>query len=636
MKVVKVFAALFFAVSSLHLAAQPHGGGKPLSTGASLAEQPYQLLTPPNVERLREEDRSHPGFRFAAPIHTDLDLDNSGEWAQLPNGDRLWTLKLRAPGAKALAALYDDFFLPPGAKLFMLSEDGSRVLGAYTHHNNSRTGRFLTGFIPGETAVIEYFEPADQYGQGWFRIFRVDYAYDHPAGAEAKDANSNDDPGFGVSWPCHLNAACPPGDTLEQQKRSVCRILMVAEEGTGYCTGTLLNNARNNGVPYVISAQHCIGNFTALWDLWRFDFNYQSSTCSNPAEEPAFQSMLGCDHRSGRVENDFMLLELFYSIPASYQAFFAGWDRSSDVPSRSVFIHHPLADIKKITLDTHPAVIQNTSINWGGGFITPAMHHFKVLPAIGTYQFNSSGAGLFNQNKRFTGQLTGGYNSCDSTVAYFGRMALAWNGGGASITRLRDWLDPDNTGIMTLDGIENPANPMVAISGTVRTEAGVPIPGVQVWIQNTSADTVTTGADGTFGFPPIEPGQPLVLQFLKDNNHPNGVSTQDVIRIQRQILGIENLDSPYKQFAADVNVSGSVSTLDLIHIRRLILTVTDRFPDITSWQFFPANYSFADPDNPFGELIPNIVSLGVLQQNIELSITGIKSGDVNESANPQN
>ncbi|HRD80170.1 MAG TPA: hypothetical protein PLL53_05380, partial [Saprospiraceae bacterium] len=70
-------------------------------------------------------------------------------------------------------------------------------------------------------------------------------------------------------------------------------------------------------------------------------------------------------------------------------------------------------------------------------------HHFRVRPDIGSFQVGSSGAGLFNQNKRFVGQLHGGFSTCDSTVAYFGRMALAWNGGGSPITRLRDWLDPD-------------------------------------------------------------------------------------------------------------------------------------------------------------------------------------------------
>ncbi|HRD80169.1 MAG TPA: hypothetical protein PLL53_05375, partial [Saprospiraceae bacterium] len=124
---------------------------------------------------------------------------------------------------------------------------------------------------------------------------------------------------------------------MQEQRRSACRIIIVVAEGSGYCTGTLVNNVRNNGVPYVISGFHCMDGYTPLWDLWRFDFRYQSSTCTNPATEPGFQSMLGCDNRAGRRENDFLLLELFQNIPVSYQAYFAGWDRSTNVPARSTY-----------------------------------------------------------------------------------------------------------------------------------------------------------------------------------------------------------------------------------------------------------------------------------------------------------
>ncbi len=639
MKAGKAIAAFVIGISAFPLFAQPSSGGLPWGLApdfaASVREMKAQQFSPPDISRLRQEDEQNPGFRFSAPLAADLDMGNSGTWSTLPNGDRFWTLKLQAPGAKALAALYDDFYLPPGARLFMYSEDGTQVLGAYTHRNNSRSGRFLTGFIRGETAVIEYFEPASQYGEGWLHLFRVDYAYEPLLPGDDKSAQVNDF-GFGASWACHPNVACPPGDTLLQQRRSVCRIMVVTAQGIGDCTGTLVNNTNNNGVPYVITGFHCMDGFTPLWDLWRFDFQYQSPTCANPATEPPFQSMLGCDNRAGRRENDFLLLELFYNIPGSYQAFFAGWDRSSAVPSRSVYMHHPLGDIKKISVDTHAAVIQNTPIQWNNQVTTPTAHHFRVRPDIGSFQVGSSGAGLFNQNKRFVGQLHGGFATCDSTVAYFGRMTLAWNGGGSDLTRLRDWLDPANRDTMTWNGIENPVNATIALNGNIRTENGVPIPGVKVWIEGVTNDTLISDAMGAFTFPVLNPGQSYTLRFLKDNNHANGVTTQDVIRIQRQILNIENLSTGYKQFAADANASGGVSTMDVIHIRRLILTIADRFPDNTSWQFFPANYVFTDPLRPFTELVPNQMVLGPLFQNTTVQVTGVKTGDVNDTAAPGN
>jgi hypothetical protein len=190
---------------------------------------------------------------------------------------------------------------------------------------------------------------------------------------------------------------------------------------------------------------------------------------------------------------------------------------------------------------------------------------------------------------------------------------------------------------VSIAGIENPAaGSVITLTGTVHTESGTPIPGVKIWLEGMLRDTATTGALGEFTFPLLDPGMEYTLGFLKDSPHGNGVSTQDVIRIQRQILSIENLTSAYKQLAADVNQSGSVSTLDVILMRRIILTIMDRFPDVSSWQFFPADYNFDDPLHPFGELTPNRVPIGMLTESISVNITGVKSGDVNESAIPSN
>src|SRR5690606_7190306 len=139
------------------------------------------------------------------------------------------------------------------------------------------------------TAIIEYYEPLPARGQGRFRIFRVDHAYRRELESAAL-LNF----GFGTAWDCHKNANCPEGDPWEKQKRSACRVLMVLEEGTGYCSGTLINNTEEDGTPYILSAYHCQEGYTPVYDLWRFDFSYQSSGCANPASEPLPNSVLGC------------------------------------------------------------------------------------------------------------------------------------------------------------------------------------------------------------------------------------------------------------------------------------------------------------------------------------------------------
>ena len=48
--------------------------------------------------------------------------------------------------------------------------------------------------------------------------------------------------------------------------------------------------------------------------------------------------------------SDFTLVELNTSIPSSYNAFYAGWDRGSGLNSSGVSIHHPDGSAKKYQL----------------------------------------------------------------------------------------------------------------------------------------------------------------------------------------------------------------------------------------------------------------------------------------------
>lgn len=75
---------------------------------------------------------------------------------------------------------------------------------------------------------------------------------------------------------------------------------------------------------------------------------------------------------------------------------------------------------------------------------------------IGVTEPGSSGSPLFDQEGRIIGQLFGGGAACAGTndngaFDYYGRVGVSWEGGGTSSTRLRDWLDPQNSGRDTMD-----------------------------------------------------------------------------------------------------------------------------------------------------------------------------------------
>ena len=71
----------------------------------------------------------------------------------------------------------------------------------------------------------------------------------------------------------------------------------------------------------------------------------------------------------------------------------------------------------------------------------------------------------------------------------------------------------------------------------------------------------------------------------------DGVSTLDLILIQRHILGIEKLSSPYKLIAADVDGNGRITATDLAQLRRHVLGLAQSSGD-NSWVFVPQNYEF--------------------------------------------
>ena len=317
--------ALLLLLSTIGLQAQIPIGGTPPSlesdkrTIFSQLQDQIRLLPELDLNRILQEDAEGPGIRFAAPLEVDFSLQNAGEWTDLPNGDRVWRLYVVSRGAKALLAFYRDLYLPEGAELYMYTPDGQQVLGPYTGRDNPADGRFMTGLLYGAEAVIEYLEPADVQGQGRLRIDRIDHAYKPVAQSERTGARNF---GYGASLDCHLGADCALADPVATVKSSSCRIIVVVEEGSGYCTGNLVNNTAEDGTPYIYTGFHCMDGYTPIFTLWRFDFQYRVAGCTPAANEPQFYSLTGSTFRAGRRENDFLLLELDKEVPANFSPYF--------------------------------------------------------------------------------------------------------------------------------------------------------------------------------------------------------------------------------------------------------------------------------------------------------------------------
>jgi len=176
-----------------------------------------------------------------------------------------------------------------------------------------------------------------------------------------------------------------------------------------------------------------------------------------------------------------------------------------------------------------------------------------------------------------------------------------------------------------------PTAPAVAVRGIVETEAGQPV--AQVIVCNQPQQV--TGPPGTFE---ILAGAACLAGGLnpkRDGSPLNGVSTFDLVLINRHILGIETLNSPYKMIAADVNNSRSVSTADIVALRKLILGIDTDLTNVDSWRFVPADFTFPNPQNPFQTVFPEGVAVTPGAAPQVSNFIGLKVGDVNGNALPE-
>ena len=168
------------------------------------------------------------------------------------------------------------------------------------------------------------------------------------------------------------------------------------------------------------------------------------------------------------------------------------------------------------------------------------------------------------------------------------------------------------------------------IVGEVHTEDLRMVSEVEVDLDGSPFETMTDD-DGQYAFPSMTAEGSYIVVPTKDINYLNGVSTADLVAIQKHILGTHRLDSPYKMIAADTDNSGSVTTIDLIELRKLILGIYDELPDNTSWRMVDAGYSFVDPYDPFSYDFPEDYEIYDLNGNMVIDFVGVKIGDVNNS-----
>lgn len=177
-----------------------------------------------------------------------------------------------------------------------------------------------------------------------------------------------------------------------------------------------------------------------------------------------------------------------------------------------------------------------------------------------------------------------------------------------------------------------------SLVGRILTEKGNPVPEVALQLELVDETrTFQTTFQGKFSFESLPSCKVSGLALTKEDNIRNGLSTLDIIFIQKHILGLEPFDTPYKMIAADADRSGSVSVQDIIAFRKVILGLSSEFPNNTVWRFIPAALQFDNPANAIVEEIPDVLNFNSgLAGGMVRDFVAVKTGDVNASAKLEN
>jgi len=458
-------ALLGLAALAAPARAQLEAGGRPLAADRPPRETPTLELPALDVDELLREDAAAPAgapARFGVPRELGAGPDDAGVWEELPDGSRVWRLRVRSVGARSIGLAFDRWRLPRGAELYVHDDAGSRWFGAFTPANDPPGERMTIRPFPGEAASLELRVPSG--GEGLeLRLAEIVHDYrGFYALAESAAVAPAGEPSPARLDPssCTIDVRCPEGAGWEAQ---VDATVLVVVGGT-LCSGSLVANTARDGAQLLLSAYHC-----GRLDGAVFVFRYERSLCGNgPAPQTA--SVQGSIELAADAALDVRLVQIPAPIPPTWRVRSAGWDRRPDPPASTATIHHPRGQPKAISLDLDPPV--KTAERWR-----------VVQWDAGVTEPGSSGAPLYDEAGRLRGQLCCGLATCGHPFDDdFGALVDAW-------PLLAPWLDPLGTGELAIDGFDPNA-----ATGPPRIDAVEPDP-IECLIPGTAATVAVLGAE---------------------------------------------------------------------------------------------------------------------------------------------
>ena len=475
----------------------------------------------------RKPDRA-PAFAEVRPV--DVRPSTHGNWTDNADGNSVWQLRVVSPTAHSLNLGFTEFRMPTGGELYLTTgrKDNWQTQGPYTPADNEVHNQLWTPMLNGDQLVINVTVPTAEREN--LRLWLTQVNHDFLDFDRQVKSGS-----------CNVDVVCGAADgfPIVDLYRDIIRSVAVISTGGGtFCTGFLVNNTLNDGTPYFMTANHCginAGNAPSLVTYW----NFENSTCRAPGSGASggngdgalTTNNTGAIWRASNPASDMTIVELDDPVNPNANAFFAGWDNSYNVPTDTVIaVHHPSTDEKRISF-----TFQQTFFTQGfNGPNNPTGTHLEIPDwDIGTTEPGSSGSPVFDRFHRLRGQLHGGSAACGND-AYdtYGAVAASWEGGGSPSSRLRDWLDPNNSGVTFIDGRDvNAPQANISVGTLEQSVCGTDGSDYEVFVGGGFGGPVTlnvedlpAGLNASYSQNPVTPGSTSVLTVTPSSG-TNGTFT---------------------------------------------------------------------------------------------------------------
>jgi hypothetical protein len=173
-----------------------------------------------------------------------------------------------------------------------------------------------------------------------------------------------------------------------------------------------------------------------------------------------------------------------------------------------------------------------------------------------------------------------------------------------------------------------------AISGRVSNKASVGFTNLELKLKNMVEDKsfkAMTSDNGAYNFTDVPYYFGYEVKPEKKDDVLNGITTLDLVLIQRHILDLKPIDNPHDLIAADINGDRKINASDLVLLRKTLLGIQTGFGAHDPWTFIPANHQFADPRQPFDAPRSQTIEELVTDKD-KLDFVAIKIGDINNTA----